>query len=64
MPRKTPIPVSLGEVESERISSLSPNESGVLLASSRGPRGGVTVGRGGMTGLGRVGGLVIEKPDS
>lgn len=56
--------MSLGEVESERISSLSPKESGVLLASSRGPRGGGTAGRGGMPGLGRVRGVVMEKLDS
>lgn len=61
MPRKPPIPKSLGEVESERISSLIPKESGVLLASSRGPRGGGTAGRGGMPGLGRVRGVDMEK---
>lgn len=64
MPRKPPIPMSLGEVESERISSLSPKESGVLLVLSRGPREGGTVGRGGMPGLGRLRGVVMEKPDS
>lgn len=64
MPRKPPIPMALGEVESESISSLSPKESGVLLASSRGPSGGATVGRGGMTGKDIVGSVAIEKPDS
>lgn len=64
MPRKPPIPGSLGEVESKSISSLIPKESGVRLASSRGPRGGGTAGKGGMPGLGKLGGVAMEKQDS
>lgn len=64
MPRKPPIPISLGEVESGKNSSLIPKGSGVLLASSRSPRGGGPLGIVGMPGLCRVGDVVIEKMDS
>lgn len=61
---KPPFPISLGEVESERISPFIPKASGVLLASSRSPRVGSTEGRKGMPGLGRVRGVGMEKLES